>query len=902
MTDFSEKLKAFLHDPIDKCFDIPGHIERAKKCAERFGVSGVEEAKGPDMIASCMERSLLPPDIRQEFNEIRHPFCERKLEVKYPQDEVLKKFAKFENKKLTHVKYYDDKKKFFYLWRNLQDLAFEGLKDTSWVKYTPLFPADTRIPDHSIWEHLKITSAINALEKIQNNSLFLFSIGPVQEFISQARKTQDLFMGSFLLSYLTFTGMREIIENYGPANIIYPDLFGQPLMDWYLQREAKDKGKERVREKIEVLNSFAEFVDQPTIPNRFVAIIPETDVEEIEKLVQRIEKRVKDEWKEGVNKVLDKFEIELENEFVKKQTSWFPEIYWVALPLKRGDKDIEIEDLKDFFKGKEVSNWKEFWKFAEEKGEHSPNVGFLYQLAYTALEKSMGARKNLKDFEQVEEYGKKCHLCGEREGKIGVRMGNLKVGKYISQNEGLCVACFTKRALDKYLEKEVGKKFKGFSFPSTAEVSSAYFKERALKKAKKEFENYVEKFREILGGEAFKQIKTQFLPKLCQEFKNVENIDGEWFFEENLTLKVIEKQFGIKNISEGRLNQLKVTIKKLTNKVKIRNQDKYYAIIKLDADNMGRWLSGELLPEIQCAYNSETWDKLPKEFKKGIEEIVKKLNNGKKFLTPAIHASISCALRNYSIEFVRRIIEEEHLGKLVYAGGDDVLALVNLKDLFEVMRKLRASFSGHITLKNGTMKIDWLNQSGFVEKNGRHLLTMGKNATASAGVVIAHYKMPLKMVLDKAKEAEKKAKDSEEKDSFVVVFMKHSGEERIAVSKWKCGELDILKKLTEINEKFKEQEDRAWVSDRFIYALREGLKRLKNKKGEFVSEEGVIDTAIRRIIQRSTHGGKKEERENLSKEVSNALIDVFWKLPGNNIDNFLDLLEISAFITTEEQI
>ena len=52
---------------------------------------------------------------------------------------------------------------------------------------------------------------------------------------------------------------------------------------------------------------------------------------------------------------------------------------------------------------------------------------------------------------------------------------------------------------------------------------------------------------------------------------------------------------------------------------------------------------------------------------------------------------------------MRTIVEEEHLGKIVYAGGDDVLA-VNLKDLFEVMRKLRAAFSGHIKIENGVTK------------------------------------------------------------------------------------------------------------------------------------------------------------------------------------------------------
>ena len=38
---------------------------------------------------------------------------------------------------------------------------------------------------------------------IMSNYLFLYTIGPVQSFIAQARKTQDLWCGSTLLSELS---------------------------------------------------------------------------------------------------------------------------------------------------------------------------------------------------------------------------------------------------------------------------------------------------------------------------------------------------------------------------------------------------------------------------------------------------------------------------------------------------------------------------------------------------------------------------------------------------------------------------------------------------------------------------------------------------------------------------
>jgi CRISPR-associated protein len=96
-------------------------------------------------------------------------------------------------------------------------------------------PADTRCPDHSIWDHLRVTTALAFLScKIQNADdprapwLLRFSIGPVQRFIEKSRTTRDLWLSSFLLSDLIWHAMLPIIQRYGPDCIVYPDLQGNP--------------------------------------------------------------------------------------------------------------------------------------------------------------------------------------------------------------------------------------------------------------------------------------------------------------------------------------------------------------------------------------------------------------------------------------------------------------------------------------------------------------------------------------------------------------------------------------------------------------------------------------------------------------------------------------------------
>ncbi|MEN3039578.1 MAG: type III-B CRISPR-associated protein Cas10/Cmr2, partial [Candidatus Kryptonium sp.] len=339
---WGDKLKIFLHDPIDKCFDIRNHVQRAKHYADIIGVSDVDKVEGPDWIASCMERGLLPKGIFQDFTEIRHPFSDGKIDVnvKMFSKEFIFPDVESAYRGIEGKNDFDDKRKFFYIWRNLQDLIFEKAKGKSWVEYLPILPADTRVPDHSIWEHLKIASAINAYldsgsgRLIQNNSLFLFSIGPVQSFIAQARKTQDFYMGSFILSFLTFKVIEVIIDMYGPTNIIYPDLYKQPFVDFWMKHKLG----------IEPIGFDEASILIPTIPNRFVAILPLSNESEINDIVVRMrEKITKDSIQEAKETIFSEFKLEshisdkIRNK-IDSQLSEFPEIYWVALPWRINDK------------------------------------------------------------------------------------------------------------------------------------------------------------------------------------------------------------------------------------------------------------------------------------------------------------------------------------------------------------------------------------------------------------------------------------------------------------------------------------------------------------------------------------------------------------------------------------
>ena len=64
------------------------------------------------------------------------------------------------------------------------------------------------------------------------------SIGPVQGFVSQSRRTRDLWGSSYLLAFLSAHAMRGADEARG--EIVQPVIEGDPLYRWVRGRGAGD--------------------------------------------------------------------------------------------------------------------------------------------------------------------------------------------------------------------------------------------------------------------------------------------------------------------------------------------------------------------------------------------------------------------------------------------------------------------------------------------------------------------------------------------------------------------------------------------------------------------------------------------------------------------------------------
>ncbi len=100
------------------------------------------------------------------------------------------------------------------------------------------------------------------------------------------------------------------------------------------------------------------------------------------------------------------------------------------------------------------------------------------------------------------------------------------------------------------------------------------------------------------------------------------------------------------------------------------------------------------------------------------------------------------------------------MGTLVYAGGDDVLALLPLKNALECARQISSQFTK------------------FTQMQGYD------NLTASAGIAVTPANLPLDRALELARDAEEKAKEKYGRNAVMVVEAHGTGQMREAGAKW----------------------------------------------------------------------------------------------------------------------
>jgi CRISPR-associated protein Cmr2 len=172
--------------------------------------------------------------------------------------------------------------------------------------------------------------------------LFLFQIGPVQSFIAAARRTQDLYVGSRLLSAIAAAGVREASEQ--GADILFPalDANGNP---------------------------------PPGTPHRFAFL----SSDDPRRTATRIEEALRDQWTAYANAVRGWLINQLGSE-----TAYYP------------PREVQYADSWTTVFDQQIERWLEVhWVAVPYENQHGD--------AFKQASRTLAARREARDFRQVEE-------------------------------------------------------------------------------------------------------------------------------------------------------------------------------------------------------------------------------------------------------------------------------------------------------------------------------------------------------------------------------------------------------------------------------------------------------------------------------------------------------------------
>ena len=510
-------------------------------------------------------------------------------------------------------------------------------------------------------------------------------------------------------------------------------------------------------------------------------------------------------------------------------------------------KKVITDKPQRWFYDQIIDHFDYFWAAMPFENEND------YYKKFAQLNERFNATKNLRAFSQLNDgkgiIGEKCSVCGENIA-LFVRKGEknkvaIKPSSHITTEEQEMVGLFNDNLVEldvpivymregerlcalDFMKRFYYQKAKNIPVPSTAKIA-------------------------LLD---WLMIVRNVLPTFETEYKQFFNgqFDEELFFRDNLNEKYLKK-WGYWKGSQF-FDDSKKKLKEAYDKA--GTPSSYYAIIAFDGDHMGKWLSGSYLANKSELKNFQ--ERMSRELIKFAESVRKIISNIK--------------------------------GHVVYAGGDDVLALVNLNYLFPILGKLISNYPDFSKLGFE------LNEEG--------------SSTASAGVVITHYKTPLAKALEWAFTMEKEAKNKG-RNRVGLAVLRHSGEITKSIVRWSLNDgVTMSKSVLKLFESF--NDEHAKLSSKFINQLaREFLPFIQgNKNIDIYLIENMIFTELKRLIERSfTFKRKPDESQNSfearKSEIINAISEnlvIIWKLSTEDLlveeheraENFVNFLQILDFI------
>ena len=233
---------------------------------------------------------------------------------------------------------------------------------------------------------------------------------------------------------------------------------------------------------------------------------------------------------------------------------------------------------------------------------------------------------------------------------------------------------------------------------------------------------------------------------------------------------------------------------------------------------------------------------------------------------------VSRALHDFASR-VRQVVQR-HRGHAIYAGGDDVLALVPLTGSMACAKELAEQFKKSLAAVSDELKVE-----------------EGERPTLSVGLGIGHIMEPLGALRARAKEAEKLAKGDDTdtaRNALAIVLGIRSGGEHCVRINW--SNTDALDDLEAIADAFRDGK----LPSRIAYDLRDIDQRLRwLREDNGCDANGMRQAEVRVLLDRArTAAGDKvagQQRELIERrraeqplaKVADLLIVARWLAARN---------------------
>ena len=565
---------------------------------------------------------------------------------------------------------------------------------------------------------------------------FHFTLGPVQSFVAQARRTRDFWAGSFLLSWLSAVAMQAVIKQGG--EIIFPTVDNDYLA-WL-----ENKGQRKAP-------------SQGCVPNRF---------------------------KGGLAKV--------PADFKPEDVVASIQLAWKALA-----EQVWQQDLKDcpaatraIWDRQVNAFWEISWALSNDETESN----------------LLDRRKNWRNYLPPEEAGVKCMMMDGWQELSGITTPNIKgleafwdglrqqgnqgIATDLRKHEYLCAIAFIKRRFARcFAEVKVdmpnswtlhGWTVKS-SVPSVAYMAAAPWLAKVLTDAPEaELKAFHEAAKKLTQSYGEYDTRLDCIDKVLFNHNDkkllwdTKSLDGNVFFESALDNKNIYED-------QKQAQLVKKALKKLlakTNELREAKQQNalepvspFYAVLMMDGDSLGKQMSNA--------------DK-QKAISKGLEKFTQGVNK----------------------------IVEDHSGFLIYAGGDDVLALLPLEHALNCAYAVREHYQ------------DSFVQVALEDKSLPEIKT-----TISAAIEYAHIKMPLGKVLGDAHHLlDDVAKDKTGRDSVAVRVWKPGGQHLEWAMPWGKAVVDGKVVMNTLANDFQTDQQTTPFSNSFFFHVEERFAMLNEER------------------------------------------------------------------------